>query len=170
MWLSHSSWTSPMYMLLHPCECNIWFTSTEPKGHRPEGEVLVNQILHERGCNNKFISHWSYTVYTLRSLEATWGCEPKWRIVTMTVKIRVISLQKNKTIPSFLWRKGRVFMGKDDGSVLKEALLRWRICQLKGTRCTVSHQRATQCTVSTAVHCIRFTALAVPLKYSLNGK
>ena len=39
-------------MLLHPCECNIQFKST-----KPEGKVLVNQILHEQDCNNKFVSH-----------------------------------------------------------------------------------------------------------------
>ena len=51
-----------MYMLLHPCECNIQFTSTKLKGHRAEGVVLVNRILHEQGCNDKFISHWRHTL------------------------------------------------------------------------------------------------------------
>ena len=39
------------YMLLHPCEGYIRFTSTEP-----EGVVLVNQIQPSKGCNNEFIS------------------------------------------------------------------------------------------------------------------
>ena len=45
------------YMLLHPCECNIRFTSTKPKDRMPEGEVLVNRILHKQRFNNEFISH-----------------------------------------------------------------------------------------------------------------
>ena len=55
-------------MLLHTCSCNIWFTST-----KPECKVLVNWILHEQGCNNEFISHWSYTIYTLRMLRSNMG-------------------------------------------------------------------------------------------------
>ena len=55
-------------MLLHPCSCNIWFTST-----KPEGKVLVNRILHEQECNNEFISHWSYTLYILNMLRSNMG-------------------------------------------------------------------------------------------------
>ena len=44
-------------ILLHPCECNIRFTSTKPKDRMPEDEVLVNRILHQQGFNNEFISH-----------------------------------------------------------------------------------------------------------------
>ena len=54
-----------MYVLLHPCSCNIRFTSTEPEGYRPEGEVLVNWILHKQGCNNEFIFHSKlYSIHT----------------------------------------------------------------------------------------------------------
>ena len=45
-----------MYMLLHPCEGFIRFTSTEPEGRSPEGVVLVNRIFPVQGCNNEFIS------------------------------------------------------------------------------------------------------------------
>ena len=44
-------------ILLHPCEFNIRFTSTKPKDLMPEGEVLVNWILHKQRFNNEFISH-----------------------------------------------------------------------------------------------------------------
>ena len=45
-----------LYRLLHPRECDIQYTRTEPEGHRPKGEVHVYWILHEQGCNNVFIS------------------------------------------------------------------------------------------------------------------
>ena len=46
-------------MLLHPCECNIQFTST--KGCRPMGEVLVN---HRSVITNLFhIEAIRYTHY-----------------------------------------------------------------------------------------------------------
>ena len=45
-----------MYRLLHPRECDIRYTCTKLEGCRPEGEVRVYRILHERGCNNVFIS------------------------------------------------------------------------------------------------------------------
>ena len=44
------------YMLLHPCEGYIRFTSTEPEGRSPEGVVLVNRIFPVQGCDNEFIS------------------------------------------------------------------------------------------------------------------
>ena len=45
-----------MYRLLHPREYDIRYTRTKPEGRRPKGEVRVYRILHERGCNNVFIS------------------------------------------------------------------------------------------------------------------
>ena len=50
------------YMLLHPCKYNIQFTSTEHKGS--EWGACKWDIAWA-GCNNKFISHWSYTVYCI---------------------------------------------------------------------------------------------------------
>ena len=89
----------------------------------------------------------------------------------MSVKICVINLQKIRLSLAFFLKKMQSLYGdEDDGSVSKQALQCWKICPSKGTRCTVSHQRAMQCTVSIAVHCIQFIVLAVPLKYSLNGK
>ena len=38
---------------VHPTISICYYT---PASHRPEGVVLVNRILHEQGCNDKFIS------------------------------------------------------------------------------------------------------------------
>ena len=65
LWVSAQTPTYYKYMLLHPCECNIWFTSTEPNGHSPEGMVLVNWILRKQGCNDKFISHLRHIILSV---------------------------------------------------------------------------------------------------------
>ena len=56
-----------MYILLYPYECNIQFISTE-------GEVLVNWILHEQGCNNEFIFHSKlYSIHTAHAQKQLGG-------------------------------------------------------------------------------------------------